>query len=415
VLASAILDRLLNHSTTINIKGESDRLKEKRKQGYREQKEGKNGTLGWGILGRCGLPDKRDFYSYNAANQLTEVLDQDANVTTFSYNATGALTGKTMGGTGATYSYNGMDKLTEAVTPTGTVNYAYDATGRRITRTKGGNVQNFIYGPGSDRPDYETNYAGELSAATLKGPDGMISLSVYINGSPSTGYQSYNPHGDTTLITGTEGQTYVDARYDAFGNTLDGFELSYGYTSKWQRIKDDQTLTIRMGVREYDPALGRFTSADPLKGDPNEPQQRNRYTYTSNNPLTRYDLDGRAYTVEDDYGRKVRLDQIDDRANAQDPFYGAGGRARFGADGNGAGECCSGWHWDGPGGLDMYFFTDDDCLWWDYHSAPLIGDEEWHCHAKIPKGITDSILDFWDWILQQNGREEVPGHPESRK
>jgi len=33
VLASAILDRLLHHSTTINIKGESFRLKEKRKAG----------------------------------------------------------------------------------------------------------------------------------------------------------------------------------------------------------------------------------------------------------------------------------------------------------------------------------------------------------------------------------------------
>jgi DNA replication protein DnaC len=33
VLASAILDRLLHHATTLNIKGESYRLKEKRKAG----------------------------------------------------------------------------------------------------------------------------------------------------------------------------------------------------------------------------------------------------------------------------------------------------------------------------------------------------------------------------------------------
>ena len=33
VLATAILDRLLHHATTINIKGESYRLKEKRKAG----------------------------------------------------------------------------------------------------------------------------------------------------------------------------------------------------------------------------------------------------------------------------------------------------------------------------------------------------------------------------------------------
>ena len=33
VLATAILDRLLHHSTTVNIKGESFRLKEKRRAG----------------------------------------------------------------------------------------------------------------------------------------------------------------------------------------------------------------------------------------------------------------------------------------------------------------------------------------------------------------------------------------------
>jgi hypothetical protein len=32
-MASAILDRLLHHSTTINIKGESYRLKDKRRAG----------------------------------------------------------------------------------------------------------------------------------------------------------------------------------------------------------------------------------------------------------------------------------------------------------------------------------------------------------------------------------------------
>jgi RHS repeat-associated protein len=47
-----------------------------------------------------------------------------------------------------------------------------------------------------------------------------------------------------------------------------------------------------MGVREYDPALGRFISLDPLKGEPTEPQQRNRYPYVGNNPMMRYDLNG---------------------------------------------------------------------------------------------------------------------------
>jgi len=46
VIATAILDRLLHHATTLNIKGESFRLKEKRKAGLMihpiEQSKGDN-------------------------------------------------------------------------------------------------------------------------------------------------------------------------------------------------------------------------------------------------------------------------------------------------------------------------------------------------------------------------------------
>jgi len=39
VIATAILDRLLHHSTVVNIKGESYRLKEKRKAGLLTRSE----------------------------------------------------------------------------------------------------------------------------------------------------------------------------------------------------------------------------------------------------------------------------------------------------------------------------------------------------------------------------------------
>ena len=55
VLATAILDRLLHHCTTLNIKGESYRLKEKRKAGIlglatrtqepKPEEDGENETL----------------------------------------------------------------------------------------------------------------------------------------------------------------------------------------------------------------------------------------------------------------------------------------------------------------------------------------------------------------------------------
>jgi len=40
VIATAILDRLLHHATTVNIKGESYRLKEKRRAGLIQNRSG---------------------------------------------------------------------------------------------------------------------------------------------------------------------------------------------------------------------------------------------------------------------------------------------------------------------------------------------------------------------------------------
>ncbi|MFA5801894.1 MAG: RHS repeat-associated core domain-containing protein, partial [Thermoleophilia bacterium] len=106
-------------------------------------------------------------------------------------------------------------------------------------------------------------------------------------------YQLPNPHGDNTLITDETGAQVYSEHYDSFGNSLTGGGLGYGYTGKWQRDTDSSTGTVRMGVREHDPVVGRLTSADPLKGDAMNPQSLNRYGYALNNPMTTYDLDGR--------------------------------------------------------------------------------------------------------------------------
>ena len=237
-------------------------------------------------------PEKRDFYSYNEANQLVELYDGDGETTAFAYNSGGALAQETKGAETTSYSYDGMDKLSQVQTPASTVDYAYDALGRRISRSEGTDTVNYhLYGK-TDLVDYRTDETGTLTASTLRGAGGLISETDHTTPTPETDYYLFNPHGDTAAITDEAGTVTSTYRYDAFGNELNQNTPAYGYTGKWQRETDTTTGAIQMGARDYDPGLGRFTSADPLKGSPLNPQQRNRYPYTGNNPLTRYDLNG---------------------------------------------------------------------------------------------------------------------------
>jgi uncharacterized protein RhaS with RHS repeats len=49
-----------------------------------------------------------------------------------------------------------------------------------------------------------------------------------------------------------------------------------------------------MRARYYDPAIGRFLTADPLPGSPTSPGTLNRYAYALNNPVNRVDPAGLA-------------------------------------------------------------------------------------------------------------------------
>jgi RHS repeat-associated protein len=56
--------------------------------------------------------------------------------------------------------------------------------------------------------------------------------------------------------------------------------------------RDPGSGLIHLGAREYDPAIGRFISVDPVfNGE--EPQTWNGYAYGNNNPLANTDQDGR--------------------------------------------------------------------------------------------------------------------------
>jgi RHS repeat-associated protein len=236
-------------------------------------------------------PERYGNYAYNAANQLTEAYENEQQLL-YSYDAAGSLTRKADPANTTTYTYDGLGRMSRATTPTDTVDYSYDALGRKDSRTHQGNTIYNHFLAKTDLIDYKTDSSGVLNTEVVRGPDGMVNYTVHTGQGPVTAFEHFSPHGDTVLVTSENGDTRAIARYDSFGNALTGGGLANGYTGKWQREKDGRTGLIDMGVRDYDPAQGRFMGPDPLKGNGANPQDRNRYPYAFNNPLRYLDLDG---------------------------------------------------------------------------------------------------------------------------
>jgi RHS repeat-associated protein len=96
-----------------------------------------------------------------------------------------------------------------------------------------------------------------------------------------------------TAITSATAEVESRQSFDPWGSQLSGPSLEMGYLGAWERPSDPVGGLIQMGARSYDPALGSFVSEDPVLGHFGVAVSANRYPYAWDNPLNRYDLEGR--------------------------------------------------------------------------------------------------------------------------
>jgi RHS repeat-associated protein len=109
----------------------------------------------------------------------------------------------------------------------------------------------------------------------------------------------YWPYGERTVATSTDDDDLL--RFT--GHERD-FNRPEGAGAGVDGIADDLDY---MHARYYSPWLGRFLSVDPRLGRAEDPQSWNRFSYASNNPLTRLDPDGRAHVTPE---QRERLEQL---------------------------------------------------------------------------------------------------------
>jgi RHS repeat-associated protein len=218
-------------------------------------------------------------YTYDAADRLLT-----AGATAFTWDADGNMLTK---GSQA-FTYDAINRLTQVVSGTLTVGYAYEGDGRRASKTVNGAKTNYTY-------DTIAGLAYVLTETT----GGDTSLYTYgtdlIADTNPAGVQSYyhtDGLGSTRGLTSGSGQVTARYTYDAFGATRSSSGTGSTTFKFAGEQMDGETGLIYLRARYYDPGTGRFLTKDPIPGLAEFSQTINPYVYVGNNPVNLTDPKG---------------------------------------------------------------------------------------------------------------------------
>jgi RHS repeat-associated protein len=115
----------------------------------------------------------------------------------------------------------------------------------------------------------------------------------------STGmeYKHWNLRGDLVATSSPTGAYSPASITDAFGDTIAGARQTYDWNGAWGYRNEALTGGLqKVGVRWYDPAVGRFLQQDPWLGSIYAPLTLNAYGYCVNDPVNAVDPNGMQLT-----------------------------------------------------------------------------------------------------------------------
>jgi RHS repeat-associated protein len=224
----------------------------------------------WGAFARTGLPSPTtQNAAYNADNELTSwngtALSYDADVNLTSFGS-------------QTYTWNDRGQL--SATSAGSSSFAYDALGRRMSRTISGATTKYLYDGANIVQEQNSSNAATANLLTGLGIDQTFSRQV-VGGATSS--LLTDALGSTIALADSMGAVQTSYTYDPYGAvTQTGQANTNGYQFTG-RESDGTTGLDYMRARYYSPGLGRFISQDPL-GFPGGPDP-NLYAYAWEDPL----------------------------------------------------------------------------------------------------------------------------------
>ena len=264
---------------------------------------------GYDSLGRIIL--EKDLYN---GTEVCYTYDNNGNILTKSENGT-VKEYKYYEGTDRLASYNGEvceydaagnptkyrnlncewskgRQLTKLTDGEKSVEYTYDGSGLRRTKTSGGVTKTYDYENGR----LVRESGGEEPVRFLYGEGGIMG-SEYDR---SKFLFRKNAFGDVTEVYNVRGELVAKYSYSAYGKCT--IEYNKDNAAHFNPIRyrgyyyDEETGLYYLKSRYYDPETGRFLNADDISYlDPETINGLNLYAYCGNNPVMRIDENGNAW------------------------------------------------------------------------------------------------------------------------
>jgi RHS repeat-associated protein len=202
----------------------------------------------------------------------------------YAFDDDGFLTSR--GGDHFTYSARG--ELLSATVGAQTVTYAYDGLGRRVSRTGPDDTTRYLYGePGDSFRVTAVRDAGGVLTTYDYDEDGFIYS--FLRGGTRY-YVGTDGVGTPKAVVDGTGAVVKALAFDSFGNPVSdsapGFALPFGFAGG---LSDPVTGLVRFGMRDYEPASGRWTARDPALLGGGQP---NLYAYAGSSPVSQRDPTG---------------------------------------------------------------------------------------------------------------------------
>ncbi len=220
--------------------------------------------------------------TYNAADQMTASPGKS-----YTYDGNGNMLTGTMA-----FSYSPTNLVTEA----GSTDMAWDSMGNRVSFTTSGSATyQFVYDPSAGIPAVLEEVTPGGSVYYIRDPRGMLLARITGTGeSQTTTYYHFDELGSTLFLTDPDGILTDKYTYDAWGNVtshVGGTNQPYQFVGQlgyYNHYQENGFKLLQLGVRLYDPEMGRFMQIDSA-GDGS-----NLYAYTGDNPMFYVDPNGKA-------------------------------------------------------------------------------------------------------------------------